>query len=140
MTGELIEAFNRVNHDDDCNVVVVKGAGKNFCAGFDLVHGLQSLWRQPHQQAVPENPLAGRPGPAIWFSPGHPELQQSHHQPGPRLGHRSRICTSSNVPTSWSPPTIPSSPREDRDWPSVACRPYPWSWSWDTPRKWSSAF
>jgi enoyl-CoA hydratase len=36
MTGELITAFNRVNHDDDCNVVVVKGAGRSFCAGFDL--------------------------------------------------------------------------------------------------------
>jgi enoyl-CoA hydratase len=36
MTGELIKAFGRANHDDDCNVVVVKGAGKNFCAGFDL--------------------------------------------------------------------------------------------------------
>ena len=36
MTGELIQAFNRANHDDDCNVVVIKGAGKNFSAGFDL--------------------------------------------------------------------------------------------------------
>jgi enoyl-CoA hydratase len=36
MTGELIQAFNRANHDDDCNVVVIRGAGKNFCAGFDL--------------------------------------------------------------------------------------------------------
>jgi enoyl-CoA hydratase len=36
MTGELIQAFTRANHDDDCNVVVVRGAGKNFCAGFDL--------------------------------------------------------------------------------------------------------
>jgi enoyl-CoA hydratase/carnithine racemase len=25
-----------INHDDDCNVVVFRGAGKNFCAGFDL--------------------------------------------------------------------------------------------------------
>lgn len=36
MTGELIQAFTRANHDDECNVVVVRGAGKNFCAGFDL--------------------------------------------------------------------------------------------------------
>jgi len=36
MTGELIDAFTRINHDDNCNVVVIKGAGKNFCAGFDL--------------------------------------------------------------------------------------------------------
>ncbi len=36
MTDELIQAFNRANHDDECNVVVVRGAGKNYCAGFDL--------------------------------------------------------------------------------------------------------
>jgi len=36
MTDELIQAFNRANHDDECNVVVVRGAGKSFCAGFDL--------------------------------------------------------------------------------------------------------
>jgi enoyl-CoA hydratase len=36
MTGELIQAFTRANHDDDCNVVVIRGAGKSFCAGFDL--------------------------------------------------------------------------------------------------------
>ncbi len=36
MTGELTQAFTRANHDDDCNVIVVRGAGKSFCAGFDL--------------------------------------------------------------------------------------------------------
>jgi enoyl-CoA hydratase len=36
MTGEIKDAMWQVNHDDDCNVVVFKGAGKNFCAGFDL--------------------------------------------------------------------------------------------------------
>jgi enoyl-CoA hydratase len=36
MTGEIKDAMWQVNHDDDCNVVVFRGAGKNFCAGFDL--------------------------------------------------------------------------------------------------------
>ncbi len=36
MTDELIQAFTRANHDDECNVVVVRGAGNSFCAGFDL--------------------------------------------------------------------------------------------------------
>jgi enoyl-CoA hydratase len=36
MTGEIKDAMWQVNHDDNCNVVVFKGAGKNFCAGFDL--------------------------------------------------------------------------------------------------------
>ena len=36
MTGELKKAMWEINHDDDCNVAVFRGAGKNFCAGFDL--------------------------------------------------------------------------------------------------------
>lgn len=36
MTGEIKKAMWEINHDDDCNVVVFQGAGKNFCAGFDL--------------------------------------------------------------------------------------------------------
>jgi enoyl-CoA hydratase len=36
MTGEIKRAMWEINHDDDCNVVVFRGAGKNFCAGFDL--------------------------------------------------------------------------------------------------------
>ena len=36
MTGELKEAFRIVNQEDTCKVVVVQGAGRNFCAGFDL--------------------------------------------------------------------------------------------------------
>ena len=36
MTGDIKKAMWEINHDDDCNVVVFKGAGRNFCAGFDL--------------------------------------------------------------------------------------------------------
>ena len=36
MTGELKDAMARANHDDEVKVVVIRGAGKNFCAGFDL--------------------------------------------------------------------------------------------------------
>jgi enoyl-CoA hydratase len=36
MTGDIKRAMWEINHDDDCNVVVFQGAGKNFCAGFDL--------------------------------------------------------------------------------------------------------
>jgi len=36
MTGELKEAFRICNQEDNCKVVVVQGAGRNFCAGFDL--------------------------------------------------------------------------------------------------------
>ncbi len=36
MTGEIKKAMWEINHDDDCNVVIFRGAGKNFSAGFDL--------------------------------------------------------------------------------------------------------
>lgn len=36
MTGELKDAMARANKDDDVKVVIFKGNGENFCAGFDL--------------------------------------------------------------------------------------------------------
>ncbi len=36
MTGEIKDAMRRANHDDNVKVVVIRGAGKNYCAGFDL--------------------------------------------------------------------------------------------------------
>ena len=36
MTGEIKDAMRRANLDDDVNVVIFRGAGKNFSAGFDL--------------------------------------------------------------------------------------------------------
>lgn len=36
MTGDIKKAMWEINHDDDCNVVIFRGAGKNFCTGFDL--------------------------------------------------------------------------------------------------------
>ena len=36
MTGDIKKAMWEINHDDDCNVVIFRGAGRNFCAGFDL--------------------------------------------------------------------------------------------------------
>jgi enoyl-CoA hydratase/carnithine racemase len=39
MRGELIDAFDRADADDDVRVVVVTGAGRAFCAGADLGRG-----------------------------------------------------------------------------------------------------
>lgn len=36
MTAELKDAMYRANHDDEVKVVIFRGAGKNFSAGFDL--------------------------------------------------------------------------------------------------------
>jgi enoyl-CoA hydratase/carnithine racemase len=39
MRGELIDAFDRVDADDDVRAVVVTGRGRAFCAGADLERG-----------------------------------------------------------------------------------------------------
>jgi enoyl-CoA hydratase/carnithine racemase len=39
MRQELIQAFDRVDADDDVRVVIVTGAGRAFCAGADLSAG-----------------------------------------------------------------------------------------------------
>ena len=39
MRGELLEAFDRVDEDDNVRVLIVTGAGKAFCAGADLSGG-----------------------------------------------------------------------------------------------------
>ena len=36
MTDEVQDAVHRANRDDDVKVVIYKGNGKNFCAGYDL--------------------------------------------------------------------------------------------------------
>jgi len=39
MGGELIEAFDRADADDEVRAVIVTGAGRGFCAGADLAGG-----------------------------------------------------------------------------------------------------
>jgi enoyl-CoA hydratase/carnithine racemase len=39
MQGELIEAFDRADADDDVRAIVVTGAGRAYCAGADLERG-----------------------------------------------------------------------------------------------------
>lgn len=39
MGGELMEAFDRSDADDEVRVVIVTGAGRGFCAGADLAGG-----------------------------------------------------------------------------------------------------
>lgn len=43
MLGELLDAFDRSDADDDVRVVIVTGAGRGFCAGADLSAGAQTF-------------------------------------------------------------------------------------------------
>ena len=47
MRGELIEAFDRADADDDVRAVIVTGAGRGFCAGADLGGAASTFdWRE----------------------------------------------------------------------------------------------
>src|SRR4051794_8686979 len=43
MMREMIDAFDRIDADDDVRAVVVTGAGRAFCAGADLSGGSGSF-------------------------------------------------------------------------------------------------
>jgi len=57
MAHELIDAFERINRDDEVGAVVVTGAGRAFCAGMDLsrdgnVFGLDESLRPTPEDMV----------------------------------------------------------------------------------------
>jgi enoyl-CoA hydratase len=51
MPGEIRKAVDDANADDNVRVIVVQGAGRAFCAGYDLKQfaegGVNERWRQP---------------------------------------------------------------------------------------------
>ncbi len=55
MLSELIDAFDRADHDDAVKVVIVTGAGRAFCAGADLSAGAATFDRaaRPDRPQVP---------------------------------------------------------------------------------------
>ena len=55
MMGALAEATSKLAHRDDLRVVVIKGAGEHFMAGFDLPTLGNQLPCKGHFPAVPEH-------------------------------------------------------------------------------------
>ncbi len=53
MGGELIEAFDRSDADDEVRAVIVTGAGRGFCAGADLGSGGDTF---DYNKRAPEGP------------------------------------------------------------------------------------
>jgi len=45
MMNEIIDAFDRIDADDDVRAVLVTGAGRGFCAGADLSSGGETFSR-----------------------------------------------------------------------------------------------
>ena len=57
--GELEEAVERANADPDIHVIVLSGAGKAFCAGYDLAYYAQASGGAGHEatQEMPWDPM-----------------------------------------------------------------------------------
>jgi enoyl-CoA hydratase/carnithine racemase len=49
MFGELMEAFDRADADDEVRAVIVTGAGRAFCAGADLERGGETFAKRDHE-------------------------------------------------------------------------------------------
>jgi enoyl-CoA hydratase/carnithine racemase len=61
MMREVIDAFDRVDADDDVRVVIVTGAGRGFCAGADLSGGGETFSRGGSDE-IPEDVGVPRDG------------------------------------------------------------------------------
>jgi enoyl-CoA hydratase/carnithine racemase len=55
MRGELIDAFDRADADDDVRAVVVTGRGRAFCAGADLERGAGTFDHNAREHPPREN-------------------------------------------------------------------------------------
>ena len=57
MPGEIRAAVEVANDDDRVHVIVIQGAGKAFCAGYDLKEYAQGDLTNTYSQAMPWDPM-----------------------------------------------------------------------------------
>lgn len=57
MPGELRDAVGRAGRDDQVHVIVLAGAGRAFCAGYDLELYAERPRPAPYSQALPWDPM-----------------------------------------------------------------------------------
>ena len=56
MMGELLDAFDRADSDDDVRVVIMTGRGRAFCAGIDMGGGRDTF--APRASRAPRRSFA----------------------------------------------------------------------------------
>jgi len=56
MPGEIGRAVNTANTDDAIHVIVLQGAGRAFCAGYDLKEFAEATGENPYVQEMPWDP------------------------------------------------------------------------------------
>lgn len=52
MPGEIVTAVERTNEDDSVHIIVLTGAGRGFCSGYDLKIFAESAGEQSGSQLV----------------------------------------------------------------------------------------
>jgi enoyl-CoA hydratase len=57
MPGEIRAAVERANEDDAVHVIVLAGAGRAFCAGYDLKLFAEAAGENPGVQSMPWDPM-----------------------------------------------------------------------------------
>src|SRR6185503_11719806 len=57
MPAEIAEAVALANRDRDVHVIVLTGAGRSFCAGYDLQEFAQKPGANPGSQEMPWDPM-----------------------------------------------------------------------------------
>jgi len=57
MPGEIRAAVERANADDGIHVIVLAGAGRGFCSGYDLKAFAETAGENPGVQSMPWDPM-----------------------------------------------------------------------------------
>lgn len=57
MPGEIRAAVERANADDGIHVIVLQGAGRGFCSGYDLKDFAEAKGENPGVQSMPWDPM-----------------------------------------------------------------------------------
>ena len=57
MPGEIRAAVERANADDGIHVIVLQGAGRGFCSGYDLKAFAETAGENPGVQSMPWDPM-----------------------------------------------------------------------------------